>query len=131
ESEFDTLSEELLEIGQSNRVEQLLRPTGTVSLQAPDRVDADPKETPIGTPTTLQLNWHEIGELIKRGQGWWGAGGGLRDASGSLGHKIVKDVGHVFGHKFKPWQALKIADKLGKAAKVGGFLVQAGAAGYE
>ena len=37
----------------------------------------------------------------------------------------------MFDHKFKPWEALKIADKIGKAAKVGGFVIQIGAAGYD
>ena len=37
----------------------------------------------------------------------------------------------MFGKKFKPWEAVKIADKIGKAAKVGGFVIQIGGAGYE
>ncbi len=31
-------------------------------------------------------------------------------------HRTVKDVGHIFGYKFKPWEAVKIAKKV----KVGG-----------
>lgn len=130
-SEFDTLSEELLEIGESNRLDLLLRPSGVVSLDAPDRIHAGSSTTDARAAAPIAVDWQKIGDLIKRGQGWWGAGDGLREASGSLGHKLVKDVGHTFGHKFKPWQAIKIADKIGKAAKVGGFLIQAGTAGYE
>lgn len=34
--------------------------------------------------------------------------------SGSLTHKAVLAVGHFFGHKFKPWDAVKISGKIGK-----------------
>lgn len=130
-SEFDTLSEELLEIGDSNRLDRLLRPSGAVSLDAPDRVHALASASAAQEAAPIAVDWRKIGDLIKRGQGWWGAGDGLREASGSLGHTLVKDVGHTFGYKFRPWQALKIADKIGKAAKVGGFVISAGTAGYE
>lgn len=130
-SEFDTLSDELLEIGDSNRLDLLLRPSGAVSLDAPDRIDAGSPTAGAQVAAPIAVDWRQIGDLIKRGQGWWGAGDGLREASGSLGHKLVKDVGHTFGYKFKPWQALKIADKIGKAAKIGGFAISAGTAGYE
>ncbi len=42
---------------------------------------------------------------------------GAKAASGSNVHKAVLEVGHFFGTKFKPHQAVKIADKLGKGAK--------------
>lgn len=131
DTEFDTLSEELLEIGESNRIDLLLRPSGAVSLDAPERVHSSASVSADHAAVPIAVDWQKIGDLIKRGQGWWGAGDGLRKASGSLGHKLVKDVGHSFGYKFKPWQALKIADKIGKAAKVGGFVISAGTAGYE
>lgn len=131
DSEFDTLSEELLEIGDSNRLDLVLRPSGAVSLDAPDRVHAGASASAAHEAAPIAVDWQKIGDLIKRGQGWWGAGDGLREASGSLGHRLVKDVGHTFGYKFKPWQALKIADKIGKAAKVGGFVLSAGTAGLE
>lgn len=44
--------------------------------------------------------------------------------SGSKTHEFVLGVGHFFGHKFKPWEAVKIAGKIGK---VGKFLGVAGA----
>lgn len=131
ETQFDTLSEQLLEISESNRIDRLLRPDGDVALAVPQQVR---EEAPLNaTPGTgaPAIDWEQFGQLIRKGRGWWGAGDGLREASGSIGHTIVKEVGHAFGHKFKPWQALKIADKIGKAAKVGGFVLQAGIAGYE
>ncbi|MBX3077961.1 MAG: 50S ribosome-binding GTPase [Cryobacterium sp.] len=131
EVQFDTLMEQLLEISESNRVERLLRPSADVALDSPDRVRDVTSERPTIASGTPAVDWRRVSELLKKGQGWWGAGDGLRDASGSIGHKLVKDVGHTFNHKFKPWQALKIADKIGKAAKVGGFVIQVGVAGYD
>jgi hypothetical protein len=131
QAQLDTLSEELLEISQSNRVARLLRPTGDISLESPNQVRSESSDGATSTRPSLAVDWDMVGDLLKRGQGWWGAGDGLREASGSIGHKIVTDVGHTFGHKFKPWQALKIADKIGKTAKVGGFVIQIGLAGYE
>lgn len=42
---------------------------------------------------------------------------GLRAASGSELHGIVKNTGHFFGHKFKPWEAVKYTDKIGSTAR--------------
>ncbi|MEI2369145.1 hypothetical protein, partial [Niallia circulans] len=47
-----------------------------------------------------------------------GVGKGLKALSGSDAHKFVLDIGHFFGKKFKPYEALKIVDKLGKAGEV-------------
>ena len=44
--------------------------------------------------------------------------------SGSKIHTAVKEVGHFFGHKFKPWEAVKITKNIGIAGK---FLGVAGA----
>ncbi|MCM3046883.1 MULTISPECIES: GTPase [Bacillus] len=46
------------------------------------------------------------------------AGNGLRKLSGSEAHKFVLDVGHFFGKKFRPYEALKIVNKFGKAGEV-------------
>ncbi len=59
---------------------------------------------------------------------------GLKKVSGSDAHKFIYKVGKFFGHKFKPYEAVKYSDKiakvgsiLGKVAIVLPFLV----AGYE
>ena len=39
-------------------------------------------------------------------------------ASQSNMHKIVLEVGHFFGYKFKPWEAVGIAAKIGQGAKI-------------
>ena len=44
----------------------------------------------------------------------------LASSSGSTIHKVVLNVGHFFGAKFKPWQAVKIANGVGKVAKAAG-----------
>jgi signal recognition particle receptor subunit beta len=69
----------------------------------------------------------QTGRWLKDFQKFWGAGGGLKTSAGSTGHKVVLDVGHAFGKKFKPWEAVKVANRLGQVAKVGGaVLVVAG-----
>lgn len=59
---------------------------------------------------------------------------GLKKVSGSEAHKVIYNVGKFFGHNFKPYEAVKYADKVakigsivGKVAVVLPFLV----AGYE
>ena len=42
---------------------------------------------------------------------------GLKSVSGSTLHNAIKEVGGFFGYKFKAWEAVKIADKIGKGAK--------------
>jgi GTPase SAR1 family protein len=131
EMQFDKLSERLLEIGQSNRALQLIRPEKDVKLRGPDGVESSHASASADAPVAQPVNWLSIADQLKKGQTWWGAGDGLKNASGSVGHSIVKDVGHVFGKKFKPWEALKVANKIGQAAKFGGFAIQIGFAGYE
>lgn len=38
--------------------------------------------------------------------------------SGSHTHKAVLTIGHFFGHKFKPWEAVRITGKIGKVGAV-------------
>lgn len=47
-------------------------------------------------------------------------GNGLKAVSGSQVHTAVKQVGGFFGKKFKPWEAVKITGKIGKAARFAG-----------
>lgn len=131
EAQFANLEEQLQEISESNRVQRILRPTADLSLSAPDAVHGRSVDRTPQTRTVATVNWHKVADLIKKGQGWWGAGDGLKQAAGGNGHEVVKQVGHFFGKKFKPWEAVKIADKIGKAAKIGGFVIQIAAAGYE
>ncbi|MEL5894519.1 GTPase [Bacteroides sp. GD17] len=45
--------------------------------------------------------------------------GGISQAAGSQAHTMIYNVGKFFGHKFKPWEAVKTASTLGKVAKFG------------
>ncbi len=131
DAQFDILAEQLAEIGESNRARLVARLSTHVNLEGPDGVDSrsGSQSTPGGSGSSV--DWNKVSTLLKKGQGWWGAGGGLKDSSGSIGHQITKDVGHFFGKKFQPWEAIKIADKVGKAVKWGGVFVQVAASGYE
>nr|WP_294863889.1 GTPase domain-containing protein [uncultured Pseudogulbenkiania sp.] len=42
---------------------------------------------------------------------------GLKSVSGSTLHTAIKEIGGFFGYKFKAWEAVQIADKIGKGAK--------------
>lgn len=42
---------------------------------------------------------------------------GLKSVSGSTLHTAIKEIGGFFGYKFKAWEAVKIAEKIGKGAK--------------
>lgn len=59
----------------------------------------------------------------------WDAIFKLGNYSGSGAHQAVLKVGHLVGHKFKPWEAVKMAGKIGKVGKflgVGGALIGVG-----
>lgn len=131
DAQFDTLAEQLIEIGESNRAQLVARSSADVDLAGPSGVHSrsDSLAAPGGSGSSV--DWNKVSTLFKKGQEWWGAGGGLKGSSGSIGHQITKDVGHFFGKKFQPWEAIKIADKIGKAVKWGGVFLQVAAAGYE
>lgn len=59
----------------------------------------------------------------------WNAIFKLGSYSGSKAHETILVVGHFFGHKFKPWEAVGVASKIGKFGKVlgvGGALMGVG-----
>ena len=45
--------------------------------------------------------------------------GGISGASGSALHNVVLNIGHFFGHKFVPWQAVRWASNIAKVARFG------------
>ncbi|CED94041.1 GTP-binding protein [Romboutsia ilealis] len=49
--------------------------------------------------------------------------GTASEASGSFIHQGVKFVGHKFGYKFKPWQAVNISKNIGNVAKCLGPII--------
>ncbi|MDM1377668.1 MULTISPECIES: GTPase [Myroides] len=56
---------------------------------------------------------------------------GLKNVSGSTMHETVLTVGKFFGHKFKPWGAIKTANKVGNAGKFLGPLVSVAGIGLD
>ena len=126
EHQFAVLAEQLGEITQSNRATALLRYSVAVAPDVPSSI-----QTPAvmgGAPSKSSRNggsWmRDVGAWLEQGKSMWGAGDGIKASSGTWGHSVVKDVGHAFGAKFKPWQAVKIANLIGKAAKAAGFLIK-------
>lgn len=45
---------------------------------------------------------------------------GLKTVSGSDAHKVIYNVGKFFGHNFKPYEAVKYADKVAKVGNIVG-----------
>ncbi len=63
-------------------------------------------------------------ETTQKGLSWLATGAvgdatkaGLGSVSGSTLHTAVKEIGGFFGYKFRAWEAVKIADRIGKGAK--------------
>ena len=131
ERELAALEEELADIPNSNRMQRVLRAEGRPELERPNRFSFRPGRTTRPDEHGGGINWERINKLLTDGQKWWGAGEGIRSSSGTIGHELVKKIGHSFGHKFKPWEAVKTANTIGKFLKIGGFVIQIGAAGYE
>lgn len=67
------------------------------------------------------LNWLAKGggKIADLAPGVKGMFDGISSASGSSLHEIVLKVGHFFGKKFKPWEAVGTASKIAKGAKFG------------
>ena len=51
----------------------------------------------------------------------WNAIFKLGSYSGSNAHQTILKVGHTFGHKFKPWEAVKLSSKVGQFGKILGI----------
>ncbi|MFF0534503.1 GTPase [Streptomyces coelicoflavus] len=62
-------------------------------------------------------------EHLKAFQKVWGAGDGIKKSAGSTGHKIVYKAGKLVDIKFKPYQAVRWANNIGKVAKIGGAVL--------
>ena len=118
--QMEDLASEVLEIEAS--------PHSRVVLDLPvdktlvDVVGGDVPQAPNGAAVAAATSGRGWMEEVMGALNWfndsWGAGGGVRESAGTLGHQVVKDVGHLFDVKFKPWQAVRVANYIGKAAKV-------------
>ena len=61
------------------------------------------------------------GKVVSSTIGTDAAAVGLRAFSGSKAHQLVLDVGHFFGHSFKPWEAVKWVKGINVAGKALGI----------
>ena len=62
------------------------------------------------------------GKVVSSTIGTDAAAAGLKAFSGSKAHQLVLDIGHFFGHSFKPWEAVKWAKGINVAGKALGVL---------
>ncbi|MBT9254879.1 GTPase domain-containing protein [Phycicoccus sp. KQZ13P-1] len=102
-------------------------------LQALDvHADVDAEYVPIdtdvlrrGAPKQRRVPaWApKTAEHLKKFQQAWGAGDGVKQAAGSSGHQIVYNVGKQIGIKFKPYQAVRWANNIGKVARAGSVVL--------
>ena len=124
EVQFDDLASEVLAIEAS--------PYGRLAVQLSQVESAsfDGREvavTPGNAPVAAAPSWTgDLSKYLKQFNKFWGAGDGVKAAAGSNGHQVVLKVGHAFGKKFKPWEAVKTANTIGKVAKVGGVAIAVG-----
>ncbi len=67
----------------------------------------------------LKTDWIAQGssKIIANTTGANAAANGLKAFSGSNAHKWVLNIGHYFGHSFKPWEAVKWVKKINIAGK--------------
>lgn len=131
--QFDVLAVELDETTHSNRAAALLRYSGAVTPDAPTSVQtSNPmSRLPSSNSRDGASSIQDVAKWLQQGKSMWGAGDGIRKSAGTWGHSVVKDVGHAFGAKFKPWQAVKIANVIGKALQAANFVLQLGTSVYE
>jgi len=61
------------------------------------------------------------GKVVSVTIGTDAAAAGLKAFTGSKAHQFVLDVGHFFGHSFKPWEAVKWAKGINVAGKALGI----------
>lgn len=126
--QFDDLASEVREIEGT--------PYGRISVQlgAADLTEFEARHVnvrPVGGPLPTLPGWTgDLSKYLKHFHDFWGAGSGTRAAAGSTGHKVVLTVGKAFGKKFKPWQAVRTANTIGKVAKVGGVVISIGLEAY-
>lgn len=67
---------------------------------------------------------------LKEFQKVWGAGDGIKNSAGSAGHQIVYKAGQLLDIKFRPYQAVRWANNIGKVARVGGVILPLALEGY-
>ena len=74
--------------------------------------------------TNISSGFQNAGQTVLQNAYKSGTQGGLKltNFSGSTIHDMVLNVGHAFGVKFEPWQAIKITQKIAIGAQILSFL---------
>ena len=89
------------------------------------------KPSSEGTGTEFATRMRKLSEVVNSIGDWTVrfakgtrpvSGWGPSAAAGSQAHKLIYNVGKLFGASFKPWQAARIASNLGKVGRVLGPL---------
>ncbi|UWX97750.1 hypothetical protein N2K95_03435 [Arthrobacter zhaoxinii] len=128
EVQFDDLAAEVLEIEASpyGRISVRLGQAETSGFETPDvavRRGVSPRQQMPAWADGLSQHLKSFSEV-------WGAGTGTKAAAGSVGHKAVLKVGKAFGKKFKPWEAVRFANNVGRVARVGNVAITIGQGVY-
>ena len=127
DSALSTLESDLQELNTSPLAESL-KAALSDHFQATDQLNAnadiDIETHNIGNKYESSVKTQQTLKSAEKGFSWLSnqainktAKEGMKAASGSNLHKAVLEVGHFFGAKFKPYQAINIAEKIGSAAK--------------
>lgn len=128
EVQFDDLAAEVLEIEASpyGRISVRLGETETSGFATPNVAVGHSGASPQQTP-----DWAGgLSQHLKKFSEVWGAGSGKKAAAGSVGHKVVLKVGKAFNKKFKPWEAVRFANNVGRVAKAGNVAITVGQGVY-
>ena len=119
-SQYADLTSEVREIEASPYARQLVTLDIQGDVEAPS-IQADPgvaSQSGQGPARVPAWGPKATGHL-NRFKNAWGAGSGVKNSAGSTGHEIVYKTGKFLGKKFKPWQAVRWANNVGKVAKFG------------
>lgn len=123
-SQFADFTSEVREIEASPYARQILAMDAPADIER-QSISVDPGLP--GKPAAKRPHGPSWGpkaaEQLKEFQKAWGAGDGVRNAVDSMGHKFVYKAGKILRWKFKPYQAARWANNIGKAAKFGGAVL--------
>ena len=70
----------------------------------------------LGIAQTMASRLGEFGRRTSLSPTLGSGASGLARFSGSQAHHAVLRVGHMMGHSFKPWEAVKVTAKIGRAS---------------
>ena len=127
DEQFDDLASEVRQIEASPHARLVLDLAHEGHYAAESASVHGPTPTSAATTGAGVPSWaRPAAEWLRKFHQTWGAGGGMKPSSGSLGHKVVLKVGHALGKRFKPWQAVRTANRMGKAIKTASVLITIG-----